>query len=642
MIDAPDTDLLDQFARNDSEEAFSEIVRRHVGLVHSVALRQTQNTQHAEEITQAVFIVLARKASSLGRKTILSSWLYHTARLTAANFHRAEFRRVRREQEVFMESPAHDEQIDSAWRDLGPLLEEAMSKLGTTDRDAIVLRFFENKTLREVGTAMGMEERAAQKRVARGLEKLRAFFTKRGLVLSAAVIAGAVSANSVKATSPALAASVKAAAFAKGSAAGASTLTLVKGALKIMAWTKAKTAAVVGIGALLVAGTATVVIETAIPARGQTLEQRLPDGSVLSLNSLKYGADAKFTHDKNDFNFTRDGGDMLAAEFKLTDASPDNAMIKPAFYRQYRCVIHGKNGIDFVEEFWPGTGNHRGFGVYSGGAFGYIVTSIFPRDSRWLWFRVEKTESGRPNFSWQTVAEFKVQNPVKPADQKWTAEETPAIHSIDGLQLALSNLTVQIRPVNTNDIWMHIVKMPTGIFQDGMQLTNWGVALGNVEDASGNWSSVLQYHRSLDPRYVWKVNLGFSPLSNFADTNLATIVLPNDSKAMETNVLGIPVTISWDRNQVGASIPTNRTDMAIRFIDVRNAEGSKGELGSGGGDQHAFRYQWFSYRLPDGTTKIGDFKPSQLTFAIVPYIRTTFYVQPKLLPEGTARATAAP
>ncbi len=261
MIDAPDAILLEQFAKNGSEEAFAEIVRRHIGLVHSVALRQTQNTQHAEEITQAVFIILSRKASSLGRKTILSGWLYHTARLTAANFQRAEFRRARREQEVFMQSPAHDEQLDSAWQELEPLLEEAMAKLGTSDRDAIVLRFFENKSLRELGTAMGLEERAAQKRVARGLEKLRAFFTKRGLVLSGSVIADAVSANSVKAASPALAASVKAVAFAKGSAAGASTLTLVKGALKVMAWTKAKTVIVAGAVVLLAAGAATTAVK---------------------------------------------------------------------------------------------------------------------------------------------------------------------------------------------------------------------------------------------------------------------------------------------------------------------------------------------------------------------------------------------
>jgi RNA polymerase sigma factor (sigma-70 family) len=266
MIDAPDAVLLEQFTRNESEEAFTEIVRRHIGLVHSVALRHTQNAEHAKEITQAVFIILARKASSLGHKTILSGWLYHTARLTAANFQRAEFRRARREQEVFMQTPAHDEQTDSAWLDLGPLLEEAMSKLGTTDRDVIVLRFFENKTLREVGRAMGLEERAAQKRVARGLEKLRAFLTKRGVVLSATLIASAVSANSVKAASPALAASVKTVAFVKGSVASASTLTLVKGALKIMAWTKAKTAVVTMVVMLAAAGTTTMIIKKINPS----------------------------------------------------------------------------------------------------------------------------------------------------------------------------------------------------------------------------------------------------------------------------------------------------------------------------------------------------------------------------------------
>jgi len=259
MIDAPDAALLEQFARNDSEEAFAEIVRRHIGLVHSVALRQTQNTQHAEEITQAVFIILARKASSLGCKTILSGWLYHTARLTAANFQRSEFRRTRREQEVFMQSSSANDEIESAWQVLEPLLEEAMSKLRTTDRDAIVLRFFENKTLREVGVAMGLEERAAQKRVARSLEKLRAFLTKRGFTLSAAVIAGALAANSVQAAPTGLFATVSATAV-KGTMLTTSTLTLVKGALKIMAWTKAKTAVATAVVLLAAAGTTTVVI----------------------------------------------------------------------------------------------------------------------------------------------------------------------------------------------------------------------------------------------------------------------------------------------------------------------------------------------------------------------------------------------
>ena len=250
MHDTPDAELLERFARSESEEAFAELVRRHIALVHSVALRHTENPQHAQEITQAVFIILSRKAASLGRKTVLSGWLYHTARLTAANFRRAESRRVSREQEAYMQSTLAEPSSDTIWLELAPHLDDAMEKLGATDRDAVVLRYFENKSLTEVGTALGMEERAAQKRVNRALEKLRKIFSKRGVTLTATLIASAVAANSVQAAPVGLAAAVTAAA-AKGAVVGSSTMVLVKGALKLMAWTKAKTAILVGVAILL-------------------------------------------------------------------------------------------------------------------------------------------------------------------------------------------------------------------------------------------------------------------------------------------------------------------------------------------------------------------------------------------------------
>ena len=99
MNDLSDAELLRRFAKDDSEAAFAVLVERYLGLVHSVALRQTNSPQHAQDISQAVFIILARKAGALDSKTVLSGWLYHTARLTAANFNRAEWRRARREQE---------------------------------------------------------------------------------------------------------------------------------------------------------------------------------------------------------------------------------------------------------------------------------------------------------------------------------------------------------------------------------------------------------------------------------------------------------------------------------------------------------------------------------------------------------------
>ncbi|MEO8426884.1 MAG: sigma-70 family RNA polymerase sigma factor [Verrucomicrobiota bacterium] len=253
MNETTDAELLARFAESESEEAFTALVNRHLQLVHSVALRHTTNPHHAEEITQAVFIILARKVRSLGCKTILSGWLYHTARLTAANFQRGELRRARREQEAFMQSTIEQPSSETVWHELHPLLDEAMARLGPTDRDAVVLRYFENKSLQEVGQTLGVEERAAQKRVSRALEKLRRIFTKHGVISTATIIAGAISANSVQAAPTALAPTITAAVF-KGSAVAGSTLALVKGTLHIMSWMKAKTAAIIGASALLVVG----------------------------------------------------------------------------------------------------------------------------------------------------------------------------------------------------------------------------------------------------------------------------------------------------------------------------------------------------------------------------------------------------
>jgi uncharacterized protein (TIGR03435 family) len=154
-----------------------------------------------------------------------------------------------------------DAQAGSTWKQLSPLLDEAMLRLGQTDRDALVLRFFEGRSLNEVGHALGASEDAAKKRVNRALEKLRNFFAKRGVSSTTAIIAETISAHSVQAAPVALAKAATAAAITKGAAASTSTLTLIKGALKIMAWTKAKTVIVVGASVLLAAGTTTVTIK---------------------------------------------------------------------------------------------------------------------------------------------------------------------------------------------------------------------------------------------------------------------------------------------------------------------------------------------------------------------------------------------
>jgi len=296
MTDIPDRELLSEFARNESEGAFTELVRRHIALVHSVAWRHTDNPQSAQEITQAVFIILARKAAALGRGTVLSGWLHQTARLTAANFRRAEFRRIHREQEAFMQSTIEEAAPDPAWAQLAPMLDEAVAHLGATDRAAVVLFYFENKSLAEVGAALGTSEDAAKKRVARAVEKLRKFFTRRGVALSAAAIAGVVSANSVQAAPVGMAAKVSVLA-AKGVAATTSISALVKGTLKTMAWTKSKIAIAVVVTGLL-------VFSACLVARYSTTEPKqvlVLEISGIIKQTIYYAEANKFQTNKNYF-----------------------------------------------------------------------------------------------------------------------------------------------------------------------------------------------------------------------------------------------------------------------------------------------------------------------------------------------------
>ena len=252
-----DAELLTAYATRHSEEAFTELVGRYVALVYSAALRQVREPQLAEDVTQAVFIILARKARAVSRHTAISGWLCRVAHFVSRDALRAERRRQHREQIA----TRMDNTPDTDWRHIAPLLDEVVAQLSEKDRNAIVLRFYEHKSFGEVGNVLGVDADAAQKRVSRALEKLRIFFARRGVSSTTAVIAGAISANSVQIAPVALAKTVTAVAVTKGAAASSSTLTLIKGALKIMAWTKAKTAVVVGVGLLLAASTTTVVVK---------------------------------------------------------------------------------------------------------------------------------------------------------------------------------------------------------------------------------------------------------------------------------------------------------------------------------------------------------------------------------------------
>lgn len=229
-----DHELLRSYAVDGSEEAFAAVVSRHVNLVYSVALRRVGNPHQAEEITQAVFVILARKAHALRQGTLLPGWLHRTAWFASDNFLKTEIRRRNREREAGMQSLGNESEPD-VWAQIAPLLDTALAGLGDQDRNAVVLRFFTGKKLSEVGAAMGTSEEAAKKRVNRAVEKLRAFFTERGVVLPAAVLTTAMAAHAVQAAPAGLAAS------ATGTVASGSTLALIDATLKTLLWTRVKT-----------------------------------------------------------------------------------------------------------------------------------------------------------------------------------------------------------------------------------------------------------------------------------------------------------------------------------------------------------------------------------------------------------------
>ncbi len=204
MIES-DLELLRRYSHGRSEDAFTEIVRRYVDLVYSAALRQAHSPQLAEEIAQSAFTDLARQAPHLAPNTILTAWLCEVTRRTAIDVVRGEARRQIREQTATELNTMKATEAD--WTQIGPLLDEAVSTLDAAERAAVLLRYFENRSLREVGQQLGISDDAAQKRVSRAVEHLREFCAKCGLAVSASGLVALISANAVHAAPSALLAS---------------------------------------------------------------------------------------------------------------------------------------------------------------------------------------------------------------------------------------------------------------------------------------------------------------------------------------------------------------------------------------------------------------------------------------------------
>src|SRR6266705_855862 len=272
--------LLAEYARTGSEAVFRELVKRYIGLVFSSALRLVHGDTHlAEDVTQLVFIDLARKARGLSREVLLGGWLHQRTYNIAAPILRAERRRHAREKEAVQMNALHTDP-DTHLAQVAPILDEAITRLGRDDRKAIILRFFEQRDYRSIGEALGTSDDAAQKRVTRAVAKLHAQLISSGVTLSAAAIAAALTSQALNAAPAGLAASIARTALAGAATGTGGALAL----LKYMATTKLKTGI---IGALIASGL--LIVFFLRQDQNNSAEQR--NSPQLSTSEIASGSD---------------------------------------------------------------------------------------------------------------------------------------------------------------------------------------------------------------------------------------------------------------------------------------------------------------------------------------------------------------
>lgn len=271
-----DAQLLQAYAERRSDAAFAELVRRHIDLVHSAARRMVGDTHLAEDVTQATFLALSKNAAQLTERPVLAGWLHRTAQNIAAQTVRTDVRRRAREQEAAAMNELLSENsgagVPPAWAEIAPHLDAALGDLTEPERDAVLLRYFQRQSARDMAQTLGISNEAAQKRVSRAVDRLREFFAKRGVTVGASGLAVVISANAVQAAPVGLALTISTAAALTGPTLA--TTTTVAATKAIAMTTLQKTVVTATIAVLAGAGIYEARQAAQLRGQVQTLQQQ--------------------------------------------------------------------------------------------------------------------------------------------------------------------------------------------------------------------------------------------------------------------------------------------------------------------------------------------------------------------------------
>jgi RNA polymerase sigma factor (sigma-70 family) len=281
-------ELLAQF-RTGSKEAFDALVARHIDWVYSAVLRQVHDAHLADDVTQTVFILLAKKAPLLGPGRALEPWLFKVARYASLEALRRERRRKAHEQKAAaMTQETTGAAVEPEWKAISPLLDDLVARLGGDDRKCILLRFYQRQTYPEIGIQLGISEEAARKRVDRAVEKLRGQFARQGVLTAAALLALSLTANTTHA-----AASTAVALCAAPASTG--TVALANSTITAMSVAKVKAAAVL-VATLLITGAVAVATTGAILSSRRTGALALASSGSLAETAVAVDAARGFDY----------------------------------------------------------------------------------------------------------------------------------------------------------------------------------------------------------------------------------------------------------------------------------------------------------------------------------------------------------